>query len=244
MEPVDTIQISPTVRVQLFHDDDCSNPLDNWDHGIQFITLPDPSREWRDYHEPTSNTYGDVPAFDPGPLDNYREWWDGSWREPYQNERNAPSFRTFLDTHTAAWGTLDRNGYDGTLSLDLDPDDITDHDAIALVSREMFRAWHMVPEGKPMPRGYRQRAAESLQAVIDEYNTWATGECYGYQVQRHAPDCDDCEDLPVSEWPATDCAGWEDTDDSCWGFIGYEYATEAATEAGQAEAGHHEEQAA
>jgi hypothetical protein len=236
MEPVETIQITPSVRVQIYPDNDCSNPLDDWDHGIEFITLPDPSREWRDYKEPTSNTYGDVPAFELDDVYRFREFFGQDGYGQDGNEQNAPSLATLLDTHTAAWGTLDRHGYDGTLSLNMNPDDITDHDAIALVSREMFRSWHGIPDGKPMPRGYRTDAAKQLQGVIDEYNRWATGDCYGYQVQTHNPLCIDCMD-PDDADPDPDCDGWTDTDDSYWGFIGWEHAEQEATEAGMNEAG-------
>lgn len=48
-----------------------------------------------------------------------------------------------------------------------------------------------------------------LTGEIDEYSKWANGECFGFRI--------------------TDRNG--DEVDSCWGFIGEEYATEAAKEA-------------
>lgn len=237
-QPVDTIRISDTVRVQIFNDEDTENPLENWDHGIQFVTLPDPSRTWSDYTEPTSNTYGSVAPLDFDP-EGFREFYNEScYDDPPRHM--TPSLRTFLNTHCAAWFLLERSGYDGTIrwwpSNMATDDAIRDCDAIALVSRDMFRAWNMVPDGKPMPKGYREKAQEALKGVIDEYNQWAQGECYGYQVQTHNPTCLDCMD-PDDDTPQDDCDGWRDTDDACWGFIGYEYAEQEATRAGMVEAG-------
>ena len=65
----------------------------------------------------------------------------------------------------------------------------------------------------------------ALKAEVEEYNSWATGDVYGYIVEKLVPECDHCG-----------CEErWEETDDSCWGLIGYEYAQEAAREALQAE---------
>lgn len=57
-----------------------------------------------------------------------------------------------------------------------------------------------------------------------EWEAWAEGEVYGYMVQRvvtWTPDTDQLE--PRDEW--------EDTDDACFGFYGYDYAEEMAREA-------------
>ena len=55
---------------------------------------------------------------------------------------------------------------------------------------------------------------EVLRSEIEEYNAWATGEVYGYIVERST----------------TDAGGWEEVD-SCWGHIGHTWAVEAATDA-------------
>lgn len=213
MTVIDTIDATPTARVLILHDTDCPNPLENWSHGVQFVTLPSAGRTWSDYVEPHSD--GAALDIEPG---SFREFWDGGWYGPEPPEHQQPTLRRYLDTHTAAWCTLDRNGYNGALSYSFRGDDIEDSDAIAYVSREEYRKWHMIPDGKPMPRGYRQRAADALQSVITEYNRWAEGECYGIQGQRLIPACTCCGRDPH----------WEDDDDSDsgWGIIGSDYARE------------------
>lgn len=54
-----------------------------------------------------------------------------------------------------------------------------------------------------------EQITKALTGEIEEYDRWARGECYGYVI--------------------TDANG--EQVDSCWGFIGHEWAVEAATEA-------------
>lgn len=74
-------------------------------------------------------------------------------------------------------------------------------------------------------------SAEALiQAEVEQYRMWAEGEVYGHiieknvtRIPRDAEDRDDPEvDAETSEWEHVD---------SCWGYIGREYAEEAAREA-------------
>ena len=54
-----------------------------------------------------------------------------------------------------------------------------------------------------------------IATEVDEYNAWACGECYGYQIQ---------ESVTYFNPIHGERRMWEDTDASCWGFIGYEFA--------------------
>lgn len=54
-----------------------------------------------------------------------------------------------------------------------------------------------------------EQIAGALRCELEEYGRWASGECYGYVIED--------ED--------------GDTLDSCWGFIGFDYAKETAEEA-------------
>jgi hypothetical protein len=192
----------PHLRAAIYQDSDPFSPLDNWDHGIQFLTLPSAGRTWHNYVEPTSNGA----ALDIEP-EQYREFWDVYWEDD-RPDHMQPTLRRYLDTHTAAWVTLDRNGYDGSLDFNEDGDDLATSDAIAYVSRDEFREWHMIPDGKPMPRGYRERARDAIRAVLAEYNAYATGDVYGIVVEYR-----------------NDAGEWEDTDHARWGFTGYDHAT-------------------
>jgi hypothetical protein len=50
-----TVPNYPHLRAAIHPDHDPLNPLDNWDHGIQFVTLPSAGRTWSDYAEPHGN---------------------------------------------------------------------------------------------------------------------------------------------------------------------------------------------
>ncbi len=60
--------------------------------------------------------------------------------------------------------------------------------------------------GKIMSKNVRAKAEACLRAEIEEYDLYLRGECYGYVIET--PDGEHV--------------------DSCWGFIGYEYAKEEA----------------
>lgn len=75
-----------------------------------------------------------------------------------------------------------------------------------------------------------------VRQEVDEYNRWADGDVWGYVVQERVtwakiPD-DGTEYRPGDMHPMTETREtWEDTDESCFGFIGYEYAEQEAREA-------------
>lgn len=61
-----------------------------------------------------------------------------------------------------------------------------------------------------------ERAASDIKNILDEYNKWATGEVYGICVETFKLDED---------------GNYQQTDsDSCWGFIGDDYAKESVQE--------------
>lgn len=65
---------------------------------------------------------------------------------------------------------------------------------------------------------------QALDIEIGEYNRWAQGDCWGYIVQKQVTWTTDDPNFADREQ-------WEDTDDSCWGFIGLDYAEQEAREA-------------
>lgn len=70
----------------------------------------------------------------------------------------------------------------------------------------------------------QESIARGLKEDIEEYGRWATGDAYGWVVERRAPH-------PHPECKATHHADdWQHVD-SCWGFIGYEYAESEARSA-------------
>jgi hypothetical protein len=88
--------------------------------------------------------------------------------------------------------------------------------------------WYVMP-GKAAESTATPEAI--IESEITEYRTWAEGEVYGYVIDKavtwvpkegHGPEDD--EDIPAER------ETWEEVD-SCWGFIGYDYAKQAAKEA-------------
>ena len=79
----------------------------------------------------------------------------------------------------------------------------------------------------------------ALRGEIETYNQWASGDVYGYIIERRTL-CDLCATLDQDEIP-TECPHCEiDDSDSCWGFYGTDLdewdVPEDARDALQAEA--------
>lgn len=61
--------------------------------------------------------------------------------------------------------------------------------------------------------------AEALAGEIETYDQWASGDVYGYVIERRTL-CALCSALDADDVPAR-CPHCDlDTDDSCWGFYG------------------------
>lgn len=82
--------------------------------------------------------------------------------------------------------------------------------------------WYLMPDQfaeVPDPKKH-------IGAEITEYQNWADGEVYGYIIEKSVAwmptDEEDCENLGER-------TTWEHVD-SCWGYVGYEYAKSAALE--------------
>lgn len=104
------------------------------------------------------------------------------------------------------------------------------HGATVIVNRPVQGAWvlwYLMPD----------KAAESgispertILAEIEEYQAWADGEVYGHIVEKDVTriprDAEDRNDPELDD----ETREWEHVD-SCWGYIGREYAEDAAREA-------------
>ena len=87
------------------------------------------------------------------------------------------------------------------------------------VSKERLRQEYSV---RAITQAIREKALAVLRAEVEEYDRFLTGDCWGYEIYE----MDDDPDMAS--------AGYKDDGycvDSCWGFLGYEYAEEAAQEA-------------
>lgn len=74
-------------------------------------------------------------------------------------------------------------------------------------------------------------ASDVVKGEIEEHNRWAEGDCYGYVIQKLVRWIRESSLLADGYDDAEGRVEWEDTDESCWGFIGREYAEQEATEA-------------
>lgn len=80
---------------------------------------------------------------------------------------------------------------------------------------------------KRLTKRILERAEAVLRSEIEEYSKYVEGQCYGYTIRAEAG---------TAELDA-------DEEDSCWGFIGYEYAWQSAIEAADAIADRRDRQA-
>jgi hypothetical protein len=62
--------------------------------------------------------------------------------------------------------------------------------------------------GKVLTKGKREKTLQQLRGIVDTYSQWCNGECYGFIIEDQ-----DGEQL-----------------DSCWGYIGADWAMQAGKE--------------
>jgi hypothetical protein len=155
------------------------NPRDN-DGNATMITWE------RDYNSPDSNDYGWGEGDDHGAYD-FLEWVKERKAERHSKDPGL----------VYAW--LDRNGYDGSISIlhvDEDNDrDLRRADGVIYATYDTIREWCGV--GK-LTAEHKRKAQEGLRPEVEEYSDWAIGNIYGYVV--------------------TDDSG--KIYDDCWGYIG------------------------
>lgn len=92
---------------------------------------------------------------------------------------------------------------------EFDPDDHGHIGFVFLTREEILDTWG----GKILTAKRKTNAIAYLKAVVDEYGQYLDGEVYGYVITDHD----------------------EEEVDSCWGFIGYNYAIEEAKAAANGE---------
>lgn len=87
--------------------------------------------------------------------------------------------------------------------------------------------WYVMPEKLAETA---LSAAQLIEVEQNEYQRWAEGEVYGHIVEKDVTriprDAEDRDDPELDD----ETREWEHVD-SCWGYIGREYAEEAAREA-------------
>jgi len=110
----------------------------------------------------------------------------------------------FLYDHS---GTSYRAGYSNPFSCPWDSGRVG---VIALWRADFDQPKRGALKGEAWQQYKRAHWLKAANACCDEYTAWANGDCWGYVIEDEDGD---------------------DTGDSCWGFIGREYAEEQAREA-------------
>lgn len=94
------------------------------------------------------------------------------------------------------------------------------HGAVILDDRPNQGAdalWYILPDRF----GEVPNPLSALEEERDEYRKWAEGECFGYVIQESVKYVEVGGDRERQEWETTE---------SCFGYIGYEYAKATALE--------------
>mgnify|MGYP001501775131 CR=1 FL=1 len=78
-------------------------------------------------------------------------------------------------------------------------------------SKEILKNWG----GKRITKALRQKAIKLIEGELEEYERWCNGDCWGYVIETAEVEDED-----------GNIEGGDQVGDSCWGFIGMEYAEE------------------
>jgi hypothetical protein len=91
-----------------------------------------------------------------------------------------------------------------------------DYTYVAYVTRTLWESWG--------------NTGEVGKANLDEWRAYVEGDTYGIMVEVK-PTVEIEAEPDIRPWSdAVDHDGWTETDSTCWGFYGSEYATESARE--------------
>lgn len=175
------------INIKIFHDPDCGNPTDN--DGLAFMAL---------FH----NRY----------------------TLPNHHKINAESFNS--------WHEIEQHIHDQFKAPVILPVYLYDHSGLAFSTSSFSCNWDSGQVGfiyatrdsikecfgvKRISQDLKAAVTEQLKVILEDYNQWQSGDCYGYQIED--------EDGEIV--------------DSCAGYIGREAVNQAATEAVSAYVGSH-----
>lgn len=196
------------VTVEVHYDTDCESPRDY--EGNIGLFLGFPHRRY---------TIGDEP-FDPGDAGNFP--CPDCWGEGHSSGGEAKCARCDGTGECAPESLEDlinlvKARYDARMVLVVS---MTDHSGVSYYTGLPRDPWDSGVAGlivatnakiaEHRPDVTDEELEAELVGEVREYGHWANGECYGYIVLD--PD-------------------GEETDDSCWGFIGWDAVMEAGKEA-------------
>lgn len=139
----------------------------------------------------------------------------------YFHEHAAPcDRRTAIDTFERYLHIY----HDGNL-VSYGPNQGTDYTYVAYMTRTLWESWG--------------NTGEVGRADLDEWRAYVEGDTYGIMVE-YCPTVE-IEDGSVrsSDYGDVDHDGWTETDGTCWGFYGQQYAEESAREELAAEVASH-----
>jgi hypothetical protein len=88
--------------------------------------------------------------------------------------------------------------------------------ALFCMAEELQKGVALVPTTEELTAGRRAAAHELADQALDTYNAWLSGECYGCVVEVFT--------LTNPEAEPEDFKWEQASENSCWGFVGQEYA--------------------
>jgi hypothetical protein len=188
----------------IVHDDQCSNPIEDCDGMGKFVTK-------RDAHQFLSHV-GRTSDGEPD-IDDFIEIIDRLRGQPGDNAYTDSNMEVALRMWEEAYargkvGTPYAHGvvekYHGGYE---EVDEHKTPEAIWLPDTSLLEHIDSFPESERADEAYK-----CFNQTLDEYNKWAEGDCYGVVVNEY-------KRVGPGEYKIKD-------NDSCWGYIGYDYAKE------------------
>ena len=219
------IGASHAVAGYLVHDEDCRAPNEDCDHIGKIYTAhrhSSTTHEMQTSMGLDSNWSPDFDLVDTAEIDklyierhgeesydscggdpNYAKQWDIIALECWEQGRKAGTignpYALWLDVYEHSGIAYSLSG-EGTQCRW----DTARHGAVWAPDDELLKHIFSFPEEE------RATQAERIcRAEIKEYNSWASGDCYGVVVTTYDLNTEEVEDS-----------------DECWGYVGYEYAME------------------
>lgn len=150
----------------------------------------------------------------------------------FHQRYNLPNTHDVSAEHFSSWDAIESHIVEVLHAPVILPVYMLDHSGLAFSTTPFNYPWDSGQVGfiyatrdsikkcfgvKRISQDLKATVAKQLKAVLEEYNQWQSGDCYGYQIED--------EDGEIV--------------DSCYGYIGRDVVNQAATEAVSAYVGAH-----
>ncbi len=206
-DPIEVVELKgkPGLRAALYADETCDGPHEWGDECISYGSIEfGRGYRGRDFSELLAKVREFIPAWDEGDEDAVRASLIADGLISADNTEEIQ-----FGQYGRVWCGEER--FD-EYAYRFDPSDLESIESAVTqagghfeyASTQYSELWVLVPPDKA------SEFPEGIKSAIQEFKQWAEGECYGIVIERECPECGE----------------WEATDESCWGFIGWDYAKE------------------